>query len=198
MATLPAPDISHGLIRRLQDDATREGAWEELLDVCSPLLHRWCRQWGIQPSDAEDVIQETLLAMVRQIKGFRYDAGGSFRAWVKTIAYRCWLRIARGWARRGEILLGDDARDMIAEDDAHGRRVADREARRDLYGMAFGRVRHRVEPATWEAFLLCTFEGLPGAEVARRLGTRPGAVYMARCRVQGLLRRELRALEAMP
>ena len=39
--------------------ATRQiGAWERLVSLYAPLVYRWCRHWGLQPSDAENVGQE--------------------------------------------------------------------------------------------------------------------------------------------
>jgi RNA polymerase sigma-70 factor (ECF subfamily) len=61
--------------------------------------------------------------------------------------------------------------------------------------MALARVQRRVWGNTWEAFRLQALEGLPGAEVARRLGMQINAVYTARSNVQKLLKEELRRLQ---
>lgn len=191
---------SLSLLDRLRDDATREAAWGEFLSRYGRLLYRWCRQWGLQQSDAEDVAQDTLLALVRQIKDFRYDAGGSFRAWMKTIAYRCWLRIVESRIRRGTAAGGSAALEALASVAAREdlARSFEAQARQELYEQALDRVRRRVEPTTWEAFRLCALEDLPGTEVGQRLGMRVGTVYMARCRVQKLLREEIRILDPEP
>ena len=57
------------------------------------------------------------------------------------------------------------------------------------------RVRQRVAPHTWEAFRLLTFEGQSGAEVAPRVGMQVTMVYVAKSKVQKLLREEIDALE---
>ncbi len=57
------------------------------------------------------------------------------------------------------------------------------------------RVRERVEPQTWEAFRLTAEEGLSGAEAARRTGLRASHVYVARFRVQEMLREEVEKLD---
>jgi RNA polymerase sigma-70 factor (ECF subfamily) len=53
----------------------------------------------------------------------------------------------------------------------------------------------RVQPHTWEAFVLTAVEGLSGAEAASRLGMQVGAVYVARGKVQRMLQEEVRRLE---
>ena len=55
--------------------------------------------------------------------------------------------------------------------------------------------RLRVEPRTWEAFRLTALEGLSGAEAARRTGLRASHVYVARFRVQEMLREEVQKLD---
>jgi len=56
---------------------------------------------------------------------------------------------------------------------------------------AMARVRERVEPATWDAFRLTAIEGVPAAEVARRLGKKVATVYVARSNVQKMLQEEI-------
>jgi RNA polymerase sigma-70 factor (ECF subfamily) len=56
-------------------------------------------------------------------------------------------------------------------------------------------VRTRVQPHTWEAFRLTTYDGLAGPDVARQLGISVTSVYKAKSNVQKLLNSEVRALE---
>jgi predicted DNA-binding protein (UPF0251 family) len=58
-----------------------------------------------------------------------------------------------------------------------------------------GRVQLRVQPHTWEAFRLTAQEGLSGAEAAGRLGIKVATVFVARNKVQNMLRDEVRRLE---
>jgi RNA polymerase sigma-70 factor (ECF subfamily) len=53
----------------------------------------------------------------------------------------------------------------------------------------------RIEPRTWDAFVLTAVEGLSGAEAASRLGMQVGTIYVARGKVQKLLQDEVRRLE---
>ena len=65
----------------------------------------------------------------------------------------------------------------------------------ELLEAAKVRVRLRVAPHTWEAFRLLTFEGLSGPEAAPRVGMQVTMVYVARGKVQKMLREEIDALE---
>ena len=62
----------------------------------------------------------------------------------------------------------------------------------------FERTTHAVSlTAAGEAFRLTALEGVPAAEVARRLGMSVGAVYQAACSVREKLSREVKALEGL-
>lgn len=196
MDTTTEPQTSPSLLDRLRDDATSEAAWKEFLTDYGRLLYRWCRRWGLQPCDAEDVAQDTLLAIARQIKDFRYDPERSFRAWMKTIAYRFWIRVVERRARQAATAGGDASMalaSVAARDDLA--RSCEAEARRVLLERALDRVRRRVHPATWEAFRLTALEDRPVAEVAAQLDLGIGDVYNARWRVQKFLREAVRELD---
>ena len=57
------------------------------------------------------------------------------------------------------------------------------------------RVQRRVEPHTWDAFRLLALEGCSGAEAAGKLGMKVATVFVARSKVQKLLRQELAKLD---
>jgi RNA polymerase sigma-70 factor (ECF subfamily) len=185
------------LLERLRDPQVSPDDWEAFVERYGRLLYRWCRRWGLQESDAQDVAQNTLMALVRQIGTFEYDARGSFRAWLKTVAYRCWTRAvderARAVAARGGSSALEALTSTVAREDLADRFEA--EGRQELLERAMERVRRRVATTTLEAFRLTAFEGLSGEETAGRLGLQPGAVYMARLRVQKLLLEEMRRLD---
>jgi RNA polymerase sigma-70 factor (ECF subfamily) len=66
---------------------------------------------------------------------------------------------------------------------------------RELLEQATLRVRLRVELHTWDAFRLVALEGHSGAEAAARLGMKVAAVFVAKGRVQKMLREEIDLLE---
>src|SRR5581483_838058 len=99
-------NTSTSLLLRLRQEPTNQHAWDEFVTRYARLIFRWCRRWGAQEADAEDVTQVVLLELARQMRGFVYDPGGSFRGWLKTVAYRAWRRSVE---RRGRIGL-DGAR----------------------------------------------------------------------------------------
>ena len=87
-----------------------------------------------------------------------------------------------------ELLLSVESRDDLVK---HLEEEFDRELLRE----AMTQVRLRVAPQTWEAFRLTALEGLSGAEVSECIGMQVAQVFVAKYRVQKMLRAEVARLE---
>ena len=162
-----------------------------------PAIYQWCRRWGVQDADAEDVTQAVLLQLVEQMRSFDYDPTGSFRAWLKTIAYRAWRKILDKRLRCPQ-QADEQAQEALASVEASEDLVTrlQREYDRERLDLAMLNVAHRVESHTWEAFRLTALEGRSGADAAQQLNMRIATVYVARSKVVKMLRDEILLLDA--
>ena len=185
------------MLAKLRQDPTDQAAWSEFVRRYGPWIYRWCRQWRLPEADAQDVTQNVLLVLAKQMRTFDYDPALSFRGWLKTVTHHAWRDFVVGRARPGggtgdsgvlELLHSVEARDRLVED-------LDEEFRRDLLEEAMARVRLRVQAHTWEAFRLLAVEGLSGAEAGARLGMKVATVHVARSQVQKLLQEETRRID---
>jgi RNA polymerase sigma-70 factor, ECF subfamily len=62
--------------------------WERFLFLYQPLIERWLRQYPISRNDSSDLIQESLLVVVRRLPEFEHNGRtGAFRAWLKKILH---------------------------------------------------------------------------------------------------------------
>jgi RNA polymerase sigma-70 factor (ECF subfamily) len=188
---------SSTLLRRLRQNPTDQAAWNDFVDRYGRMIYRWCRQWGLQEVDAEDATQNVLLDLARQMRTFVYDRNGSFRGWLKTIAYRSWCRLLEKRQRPGSATCDPETLNLLKSEAACEDFLAAlaRESDRELLDRAMQLVRLRVQPNTWEAFRLLVLEGCSGAEVGQRLNMKVGAVFVARGRVQKMLQAEMRLLQ---
>src|SRR5437899_6570468 len=75
------------LLGRLRHAPTDQEAWSEFVDRYGPKIYAWCRQWGLQEADAEDVTQAVLLRLAERMRDFAYDVGKSFRGWLRTLTH---------------------------------------------------------------------------------------------------------------
>jgi RNA polymerase sigma-70 factor (ECF subfamily) len=183
-----------GRLRAAPDDPA---AWAEFVASYGRKVHLWCRAWGLQEADAQDVTQNVLLKLAGRMRDFAYDPGKSFRAWLKTLAHHAWQDFLTAQRKPGRG-TGDDAvlerLAAVAAGDDLVRRL-DEAFDQELLQEAAARVRLRVEPRTWEAFRLLAVEGLAGAEVAAELGMKVATVFVARSKVQRMLREEVARLD---
>ncbi len=182
-----------GLLRRNPGD---QAAWNSFVDRYGTKVYAWCRRWKLQEADAYDVTQNVMVELARQMSNFEYKAGGSFRGWLKTIAYRAWCDFLSSRKRvpaDGCDTVLDQLAAPGAADDLFRR--LEEECDRELMETAMANVQLRVSPHIWQAFLLTAVDGKSGAEVAEQLGMQVGSVWVARSKVQKFLREEARRLE---
>jgi RNA polymerase sigma-70 factor (ECF subfamily) len=193
-----ALDTSATMLARVQNPADRE-AWNEFVARYGPRIKQWCLRWNVQEADADDVTQEVLLRLAQKMRDFRYDPTRSFRAWLKTVTHHAWRNFVES-QRRGtgsgdsaiqSLLNAAEAPDSLVDH-------LDEEFERALTEEAMACVRSRVAPHTWEAFRLLVFEQLPGVEVASRVNMQVAMVYVARSKVQKLLKQEIDRLRDSP
>ncbi len=73
------------LLRRLKDPADRE-TWEEFHHIYRGLIHGVARRAGLSETEADEVVQETLIAVAKRMPEFSYDpAKDSFKGWLLQI-----------------------------------------------------------------------------------------------------------------
>src|SRR5262245_12813470 len=102
------------LLARLKDWGN-QGSWQEFFDSYWQLIHRVALKSGLTDAEAQDVVQETLLAVARHIKNFDYDRGRwRFKSWLMLIARQ---RIS--WQLRKRL----PAQSPSAADDENGPRT---------------------------------------------------------------------------
>jgi RNA polymerase sigma factor (sigma-70 family) len=184
------------LLLRLRRDPADERTWAEFVEIYGDKVLGWCRAWGLQDADARDVTQDVLARLAVRMRDFSYDPERSFRAWLETVARHAWGAFEtarrRPGAGSGDSGVQDQLLSVAARDDLLAR--LGEAFDRDLLEEATRRVRSRVQPRTWEAFRLTAEQGLSGAAAAERIGMRVSQVYVAKKRVQEMLREEVRNL----
>jgi RNA polymerase sigma factor (sigma-70 family) len=191
------PETRASLILRLPDAADAL-AWDEFTAVYAPLVYRLARRRGLQPADADDLVQEVLTAVARSVDGWLNNNGrGPFRAWLLTIARNLTVNhLTRAKTRP----LGTGDSDMarnLAQQAFNGQSDSefDLEYRREVFRWAAEQVRSAVTEKTWEAFWRSSVDQQPAEAVAKQLGMSVGSVYIAKSRVMSRLRETAQRME---
>jgi len=189
---------SSSLLLRMRNPED-EDAWEHFFSFYAPLILRYSRQCGCDRSMADDILQETLVALMKTIPTFRYDrARGRFRDYVRKVVRR---RVGRAYKRSElrcslEDHLHPDRRNQISDSKAVVPGAAwDELWDQQLLRAALARVRDRVEPLTFRSFELYVLDERPTAEVQAVLGIADrNTVYQHRSRVMKVLEEEMQKL----
>ena len=189
-----AADTRYSLLMRVRDLADGP-AWGEFCRLYEPVVYRMARRFGLQDADARDLTQDVLAAVAGAIESWQPDPErGRFRTWLYTIVRNKTIAAMRR-RRPGDRGTGDSEvisrlpAKPIAADDAF-----ELEVRRAAFHEAAERVRHEVQPVTWEAFWRTSVLGQPIDQTARELKLSPGSVYAARSRILVRLRRAIETL----
>lgn len=172
------------LLQRLQNPAEKQ-AWDTFVELYTPLLYFWSKRWGLQDSDAADLVQEALLLLYRKLPEFDYQAGGSFRGWLRTVLHNKW----RDQRRRSFPEPAGDGIEPAVE--ASWAEREEQEYRQQLLRVMLKKLEPEFPATIWAAFVAYVLESRSPAEVAATLQVSQGTVYAAKSKVFQRLRQEL-------
>jgi len=179
------------LLSRLRDFEDRE-SWQTFFNLYWRLLYNVARRAGLDDVDAQDVVQDAVMAVAREIPQFRYDPErGSFKQWLFRILRRRvsdhFRKLYRQPAPAGispEMLEGTGEADAIVMRDGVSLSDAwDQEWQRSVLDAAIAQVRAQANPKHFQVFDYCVLKEWPVAKVASTLGMSAARVYLARHRV---------------
>jgi len=192
------------LLTRLKDWGDQAG-WQEFFDTYWRLIYGVAVKAGLTDTEAQEVVQETLLEVAKKMPGFRYDpALGSFKGWLlHTTQWKISAQFKRRRRQQREVHLPEEngtttraleqLPDPISLD---WDKVWESEWERNLLAAALEKVKLRVSPRQFEIFYLHVLKERPVREVAATLEISAGQVYLARHRVGRLLKSEVRRLRS--
>jgi RNA polymerase sigma factor (sigma-70 family) len=193
----------HTLVQRLKDLEDQD-SWQDFFNTYWRLIYTVAVRSGLTESEAHDVVQETVLTVVRKIGDFQPGAEhGSFRSWL---LHATRWRIADQLRKRARVptqsIHGSDdtARTSTIE------RVADPSGddlathweshwRQNLMDAALETIKARVDAEDYQLFDQHVLKGETAISVARKLGARLSRVYLVKYRVSRMLTKEVRRLE---
>ena len=191
------------LVNRLKDWGDHS-SWQDFFDTYWKLIYSVALKAGLSDAEARDVVQETVVAVAKQLREGRYDRNRcSFKNWLCLITRR---RIIDHFRRRSDSDFKyhpteDSSETDLLEKAPDLSRLAtdavwEAEWRKNLFDAAVERVRQQVAPKHFQIFDLSFLREIPVSKITEILKVNAAQVYLARHRVAALIKKEVKRLEA--
>ena len=195
------------LIKRLGDweDQT---SWAEFYKTYERLIFSVALKSGLRREEASDVVQETVLCVARQQQEGKYDPEkGSFKAWLMNLTR--WRINDQFRKRKKDTAMADfgppdDSRRTAVLDrceDPDGpaiEKVWNAEWHKSLTERGLAATRQLVAPKQFQIYDCYVVKGWSASKVKEELGISIAQVYLAKNRVGGILKKEIKKLEHKP
>ncbi len=187
----------YSLLSRLQNWADDE-SWRVFFDTYWRLIYSFALKAGLTQSEAEDVVQETVICVAQNIQKFKRDRRlGSFKGWLRNLTR--W-RIADQFKKRSANVANEVPKTEAMEDVPEPADEAadprwEQEWQTHLLQTATQRVKQRVSEEQYQVFDLYVMREWPVARICETLGVNSAQVYLAKHRVARLLKKEVLRLE---
>src|SRR6266699_4937228 len=190
-------------------------SWRDFFETYWRLIHATALKAGLTETEAQEVVQEVMIAAAKKMPEFTYEPGkDSLKGWL--LAVTRW-KVADQFRKREKV--GQPSRlprsgetpDLPSDETSRTATVErvpdpkgidleaiwDGEWRQNLLRTALDRVKSRVNPAHYEMYHVHVVQGLSPRETARALGVSTAAVYLAKHRVGKLVKAELTRLSKL-
>jgi len=189
------------LLSRLKDYEDDE-SWQDFFHTYWKLIYGMAMRSGLTDTEAQEVVQETIIAVSKHMPDFKYDrTKGSFKGWLLQLTrWRIQDQLRKRKRDANSIALGDDGSRQTQVMDTIPDPVAveavwDDEWQKNMVEGALQRVKGRVKPKQYQVFDLYVLKGWPIAKITATLGVNFGQIYLAKYRVTALIKKEIKALE---
>jgi RNA polymerase sigma factor (sigma-70 family) len=190
------------LLNRLKDWDDQAG-WQEFFDTYWRLIYSVATKAGLKDTEAQEVVQETMLEVAKKMPAFEYDpAAGSFKNWLlQTTRWKISGQFKRRRRDRREVHLADESATSTSALDRFADPVSldwdqlwEAEWERNLLHAALEKLKLKVNPQQFEIFYLHVLKEQPVQAVAKALEVSAGQVYLAKHRLGRLLTQEVQRL----
>lgn len=201
---MPAPSDSiptrRSLLDRLKAFDDNE-SWKQFFDTYWALIYTMALRSGLTDSEAQDVVQETLICVAKSMPDFDYDPKiGSFKAWLRKLTrWRIVDHIRKRNATptpigdlRGE---GPINFEEVDESDASFEASWETEWRKAVIDAAATRTKARVDEKHFQIFDCVSLKGWSSERVSSALKIARPRVYVINHRVRKVFEQELKSID---
>ena len=190
------------LLGRMKNEEDQQ-SWLEFYNTYWKLIYNVARKSGLKDPDAQDVVQETVLTVLRKIKEFEYNRDkGSFKGWLKVVTRSRIMDHWRKCSRQPEknTNQGTESETSGLDEsipDPEGfelEKIWEQEWLSNIHSIALDRVKQQVSAQQFQIFDCYVLKEWSVEEIKSKLHFSSGQIYMAKHRVGKLFKQELQLL----
>src|ERR1041384_7039456 len=199
--SIPTRDTMLTRLKNIDDNKT----WTEFFHRYWRLIYQFAIKAGLTESEAEEVVQETIIGVARSIPKFKYDPNkGAFKTWLLNltrwrvmdqIRKRPLMKLVHTRSHKNSKAETATVARIAETATSDLEKVWNAEWHRNVLQAALERVRSKVSSTAYQIFQLSIIQQWPNEKVTKALRVNTGHVYLAKHRVRLLLEKELRKME---
>jgi RNA polymerase sigma factor (sigma-70 family) len=185
-------------IKNLED----HDSWQDFFDTYWKLIYGVSVKRGLSPTEAHDVVQETMCSAMKHIPNFNYNRTvGTFKAWLLNMVR--W-RIADQFRKRSLMKNAPSAARVDTSDALNEipdtrndtfESIWEQEWEQALFEAALVKTRRKVDPQKFQIFDLLVKHRLSPAQVAENFHVSVHHVYLVKHRVTEEIKSEVERLK---
>jgi RNA polymerase sigma-70 factor (ECF subfamily) len=188
------------LIRRLKDWED-DVSWRDFFNTYWKLIHGVAIRSRLTETEAQDVVQETMLSVAKHMPNFTYDRSvGSFKAWLLNMTrWRITDQVRK--RHHAQALLSDNAppadvlNEIPAEENVDLEALWNDEWEKALLEAAVEKTKRHLDPQKYQIFDFYVNRGWSPDAVARTFGISTDQVYLIKHRVAEAIKEEVGQLK---
>ncbi len=181
-----------------------DSSWQVFFDTYWKLIYGIAIKAGLTKEEAQDVVQETIFTVAKQMPNFKYDRKiGSFKSWLLNTTR--W-RITDQFRKRGKIAISRSSSydadtetwmmDKIIDPASQDLNALWDDAwEKSLLDAATTKVKRRLDPQKYQIFDFCVNKEWPPEKIAETFSIPVSRVYLAKHRATEMIREEVKKME---
>lgn len=193
------------LIERMRNRDDQR-SWREFFNTYWKLIYGTAIKAGLTREEAEEVVQETMITVTNMLDGFEYNPDrSSFKNWllhktrwriIDQIRKRPKLELQRAQAANESTRT--PLHERIADPDSlNYQDIWEEEWQKNLMDVAIERVKKQVKARQFQIFDLYVLKNWSVADIRKTLKVNAPQIYLAKHRISGLLKKEIKRIETV-
>ena len=165
--------------------------WNRFFDSYWKLIYNAAIQAGLKDADAQEVVQETVISVTKNIKDFDYDRSrGSFKGWLmKTTKWKIMDQFRKIQKKNTRECSGSsEFLENLSNELPEVEKYWENNWQQELLESALVKVKEQVKPIYYQVYDMLIRKEMKPKEVSSALGIKTDQVYLAKHRVAEVLK----------